>query len=66
MLQDTVNRALVVSQNMGVRTLLVHSLHDRAKSFYEETGPEIGATAPFTSYKPPVSDCMCCSSDPKG
>ena len=34
LLQDAVNRALVVSQNTGVRALLVHSLHDRAKSFY--------------------------------
>ena len=35
LLQDAVNRALVVSQNTGVRALLVHSLDDRAKSFYE-------------------------------
>jgi len=35
---DAVKRALVVSQNAGVRALLVHALHDRAKRFYEHYG----------------------------
>ncbi len=38
LLQDAVNRAVVVSQNAGVRALLVHALHDRAKEFYEHYG----------------------------
>lgn len=38
MLQDTVNLAVTVSQNVGVRALLVHALHDHAKLFYEHYG----------------------------
>ncbi len=48
LLQDAVNRALVVSQHTGVRALLVHSLHDRAKSFYEHYGFEISPADPIT------------------
>lgn len=38
LLRDTVNRTLNVSQNTGVRALLVHALHDRARPFYEHYG----------------------------
>lgn len=38
LLQDAVNRAVAVSQNAGVRALLVHALHDRAKLFYQHYG----------------------------
>jgi len=38
LLQDAVGRAMSVSQNAGVRALLVHALHDRAKQFYEHYG----------------------------
>ena len=38
LLQDAVNRTVTVSQNAGVRALLVHALHDRAKQFYEHYG----------------------------
>lgn len=38
LLQDAVNRAVAVSQNAGVRALLVHALDDRAKQFYEHYG----------------------------
>lgn len=38
LLKDAVNRAVTVSQNAGVRALLVHALHDRAKQFYEHYG----------------------------
>lgn len=38
LLQDAVNRAVAVSQNAGVRALLVHALHERAKHFYEHYG----------------------------
>ncbi len=38
LLQDAVNRAVAVSQNAGVKALLVHALNDRAKQFYEHYG----------------------------
>ena len=38
LLQDAVGRAMSVSQNAGVRALLVHALNDRAKQFYEHYG----------------------------
>lgn len=38
LLQDAVKRAMVVSQNTGVRALLVHALNDRAKQFYQYYG----------------------------
>lgn len=37
-LKDAVSRAVVVSQNTGVRALLVHALNEQAKSFYEHYG----------------------------
>ncbi|WP_127478462.1 GNAT family N-acetyltransferase [Sulfurivermis fontis] len=48
MLQDAVQRAVVVSQNAGVRALLVHALHDRARQFYEHYGFQTSPTEPFT------------------
>lgn len=38
LLQDAVKRTVAVSRNAGVRALLVHALHDRAKQFYEHYG----------------------------
>jgi GNAT superfamily N-acetyltransferase len=38
LLQDAVGRAVRVSQHVGVRALLIHALHDRAKQFYEHYG----------------------------
>jgi GNAT superfamily N-acetyltransferase len=38
LLQDAVNRAIAVSHHTGVRALLVHALHQRAKQFYEHYG----------------------------
>ena len=38
LLQDAVNRAVAVSQNAGVRALIVHALHEQAKQFYEHFG----------------------------
>ena len=38
LLQDAVNRAVGVAQNAGVRALLAHALHERAKQFYEYHG----------------------------
>ncbi len=48
LLQDAVNRALTVSQNAGVRALLVHALHDRAKQFYEHYGFQPSPLHPMT------------------
>lgn len=38
LLQDAVKRTLNVSEHTGVRALLVHALHERARSFYEHYG----------------------------
>jgi GNAT superfamily N-acetyltransferase len=38
LLKDAVTRAMVVAQNAGVRAMLVHALHDRAKRFYQGYG----------------------------
>lgn len=48
LLQDAVNRAVIVSQNAGVRALLVHALHDRARQFYEHYGFEESPQHPMT------------------
>ena len=48
LLQDAVNRAVTVSQNAGVRALLVHALHDRAKQFYEHYGFQQSPQHPMT------------------
>lgn len=48
LLQDAVNRAVAVSQNAGVRALLVHALHDRAKQFYEHYGFQVSPQHPMT------------------
>lgn len=38
LLQDALRRSLAVSENTGVRALLVHALNERAKQFYEHYG----------------------------
>jgi GNAT superfamily N-acetyltransferase len=48
LLQDAVNRAVAVSHNAGVRALLVHALHERAKLFYEHYGFQVSPTHPLT------------------
>ncbi|WP_226829006.1 GNAT family N-acetyltransferase [Acidithiobacillus ferridurans] len=48
MLQDAVNRAITISQNTGVRALLVHALHERAKQFYEHYGFQESPQHPMT------------------
>lgn len=48
LLQDAVNRVVAVSQNTGVRALLVHALHDRAKQFYEHYGFQESPQHPMT------------------
>ena len=48
LLQDAVQRAVAVSSNAGVRALLVHALHERAKAFYEHFGFQPSLTHPMT------------------
>ena len=48
LLQDAVKRAVSVSSNAGVRALLVHALHERAKHFYEHYGFQASPTHPLT------------------
>jgi len=48
LLQDAVNRAVAVSQNAGVRALLVHALDEKAKQFYEHYGFQPSPTHPMT------------------
>ena len=38
LLQDAVRRSLAVAEKAGVRALLVHALHERARQFYEHYG----------------------------
>ena len=48
LLQDAVNRAVAVSQNAGVRALLVHALNDHARRFYEHYGFQVSPLHPLT------------------
>ncbi len=48
LLQDAVGRAVNVSQNTGVRALLVHALNDHAKQFYEHYGFQEAPQHPMT------------------
>ncbi len=48
LLRDAVTRALAVSQHAGVRALLVHALHDRARQFYEHYGFRASPLHPLT------------------
>ena len=48
LLQDAVNRAVIVSHNAGVRALLVHALDQDAKGFYEHYGFQASPLHPLT------------------
>ncbi len=48
LLQDAVDRTILVAQQAGVRALLVHALHDRAKQFYEHYGFQVSPAHPMT------------------
>ena len=52
LLQDAVNRAVSVSQNAGVRALLVHALDDKAKQFYLHYGLVESTLHPLTLMLP--------------
>lgn len=48
LLKDAVHRAVTVAQDAGVRALLVHALHDRARQFYEHYGFRESPQHPLT------------------
>jgi GNAT superfamily N-acetyltransferase len=48
LLKDAVNRTVSVSQDAGVRALLVHALNDQAKQFYEHYGFQVSPTHGMT------------------
>ena len=48
MLQDALKRCVLVSQNTGVRAMLVHALNDRARQFYEHYGFKASPTHSMT------------------
>jgi GNAT superfamily N-acetyltransferase len=48
LLQDAVHRVMAVSQNAGVRALLVHAINDRARQFYEHYGFQVSPVDPMT------------------
>ncbi len=48
LLQDALRRSVLVSQNAGVRALLVHALNDRARQFYEHYGFKASPAHPMT------------------
>jgi len=48
LLQDALQRCVLVSQNTGVRAMLVHALNDRARQFYEYYGFSASPAHPMT------------------
>ena len=48
LLQDAVLRSQGVARNVGVRALLVHALHERARQFYEHYGFQASPVHPMT------------------
>ena len=48
LLRDAVDRSLAVAKNTGVRALLVHAIHDRAKEFYLYFGFQASPVHPLT------------------
>lgn len=49
LLQDAVQRCVMVAQNMGVHAVLVHALNDQACRFYEHYGFSPSPVHPMTS-----------------
>jgi GNAT superfamily N-acetyltransferase len=48
LLQDALQRFVLVSQSTGVRAMLVHALNDRARQFYEYYGFKASPAHPIT------------------
>jgi GNAT superfamily N-acetyltransferase len=52
LLRDAVARVQSIAENAGVRALLVHALHERAKQFYEHYGFRVSPVHPMTLMLP--------------
>ena len=52
LLQDAVKRAVSVSQDAGVRALLVHAMDENAKAFYLHYGFRASPLHPLTMMLP--------------
>ena len=48
LLQNAVNRAVLVACNTGVRAVLVHALNDKAKQFYQHYGFQVSPVDAMT------------------
>ena len=48
LLQDALQRSVLVSKNTGVRAMLVHALNERARKFYEYYGFRASPAHPMT------------------
>lgn len=48
LLQDALQRSVLVSQHTGVRAMLVHALNDRARQFYAHYGFKASPAHPMT------------------
>ena len=48
LLQDALRRCVLISQNTGVRAMLVHALNERARLFYEYYGFKASPVQPMT------------------
>jgi GNAT superfamily N-acetyltransferase len=48
LLRDAIQRAHAVSKHAGIRALLVHALHERARQFYEHYGFQASPVHPMT------------------
>ncbi len=48
LLRDALQRCVLVSQNTGVRAMLVHALNDHARQFYEHYGFKVSPAHPMT------------------
>lgn len=49
LLRDAIARTVSSSERVGVRAMLVHAMHDRARDFYLHHGFEVSPTDPCTS-----------------
>lgn len=52
LLKDALQRCVMISENTGVRAMLVHALNDRARVFYEHFGFKVSPTHPMTLMLP--------------
>jgi GNAT superfamily N-acetyltransferase len=50
LLRDAITRAVTAAEIVGVRAILVHALHDRARDFYVHYGFEDSPTDPLHLY----------------